>query len=53
MDTAQLWALEICGVVFTSKTPAVIVNAFGPIAYCKLLILFQCPLFVPISLLLT
>lgn len=28
-------ALEICGIAFTAKIPSVLVNAFGPIAYCK------------------
>ncbi|KAF4997143.1 hypothetical protein FGRMN_4036 [Fusarium graminum] len=27
-------ALEICGIAFTAKIPSVLVNAFGPIAYC-------------------
>ena len=29
------FALEICGVAFTAKVPSVLVNAFGPIAFCK------------------
>ncbi|KAH7473707.1 hypothetical protein NW764_007685 [Fusarium oxysporum] len=28
------FALEICGVAFTAKVPSVLVNAFGPIAFC-------------------
>jgi hypothetical protein len=28
-------ALNISGIAFTTKIPAVIVNAFGPMAYCK------------------
>lgn len=27
--------LEICGIAFTSNEPSVLVNAFGPISYCK------------------
>jgi hypothetical protein len=27
-------ALEVCGIAFTAKIPSVIVNTFGPIAYC-------------------
>ncbi|KAJ4257537.1 hypothetical protein NW762_008661 [Fusarium torreyae] len=30
----EVFALEICGIAFTAKTPSVLVNAFGPIAYC-------------------
>jgi hypothetical protein len=29
------FAIEICGVAFTTKVPSVLVNAFGPIAFCK------------------
>lgn len=29
------WALEISGIAFTTKQSAVLVNSFGPIAYCK------------------
>jgi hypothetical protein len=29
-------ALNISGIAFTTKIPAVIVNAFGPMAYCEL-----------------
>jgi len=29
------FALEICGIAFTAKVPSVLVNAFGPIAFCK------------------
>ncbi|KAH7241109.1 uncharacterized protein BKA55DRAFT_517960 [Fusarium redolens] len=28
------FALEICGIAFTAKVPSVLVNAFGPIAFC-------------------
>ncbi|CAG9944725.1 unnamed protein product [Clonostachys rosea f. rosea IK726] len=31
-------ALDICGIAFSSKIPTVLVNAFGPIAYCARLI---------------
>jgi hypothetical protein len=31
----EAFALEICGIAFTVKIPSVLVNAFGPIAYCK------------------
>lgn len=34
-DLLEHWALDICGIVFTSKIPTVIVNAFGPMAYCR------------------
>ncbi|KAM0425160.1 hypothetical protein ACHAPT_009721 [Fusarium lateritium] len=30
----KAFAVEICGIAFTTKTPSVLVNAFGPIAYC-------------------
>lgn len=29
------FAAEICGIAFTAKVPSVLVNAFGPIAFCK------------------
>lgn len=28
------WALQICGIAFTSKSSTVLVNSFGPMAYC-------------------
>jgi hypothetical protein len=28
-------ALDICGIAFTARNPSVVVNAFGPISYCK------------------
>lgn len=28
-------ALDLCGVAFTADTPPVLVNSFGPIAFCK------------------
>lgn len=31
-------ALDICGIAFSSKIPTVLVNAFGPMAYCARLI---------------
>ena len=31
----ELLALDIAGVAFTSRTPPVVVNAFGPISYCE------------------
>lgn len=34
-DQLTVLAAEISGIAFTAKTPAVIVNAFGPIAYCN------------------
>lgn len=34
-SAVESWALDICGSAFTSNTPSVTVNAFGPIAYCK------------------
>lgn len=34
-DQLSVLAAEISGIAFTAKTPAVIVNAFGPIAYCN------------------
>ncbi|KAI0161462.1 hypothetical protein GGR57DRAFT_359111 [Xylariaceae sp. FL1272] len=33
-DLLENIALEICGVAFTSNEPSVLVNAFGPIAFC-------------------
>ncbi|KAK5988203.1 Kanamycin B dioxygenase [Cladobotryum mycophilum] len=33
-DLLEQYALEICGVAFTTNIPSVLVNAFGPIAYC-------------------
>lgn len=32
----EAFAVEICGIAFTTKIPSVLVNAFGPIAYCAL-----------------
>lgn len=34
-DLLDRIGLEICGIAFTSNDPAVLVNAFGPIFYCK------------------
>jgi hypothetical protein len=34
-DQLSALAAEISGIAFTAKTPAVIVNAFGPISYCN------------------
>lgn len=34
-DLLNAYALEICGIAFTTNIPSVIVNSFGPIAYCK------------------
>jgi len=34
-DILEHIGLEICGIAFTSNEPAVLVNAFGPISYCK------------------
>ncbi|RFU76585.1 phytanoyl- dioxygenase [Trichoderma arundinaceum] len=31
----ETYALEICGIAFTTNIPSVLVNSFGPIAYCK------------------
>ncbi|TFB00759.1 hypothetical protein CCMA1212_007427, partial [Trichoderma ghanense] len=33
-DLLDAYALEICGVAFTTNIPCVLVNSFGPIAYC-------------------
>ncbi|KAF5025955.1 hypothetical protein F66182_1990 [Fusarium sp. NRRL 66182] len=38
LQLLESFALEICGLAFTAKIPSVLVNAFGPIAYCKCLI---------------
>lgn len=27
--------LDLCGIAFTADTPPVLINAFGPIAFCK------------------
>jgi hypothetical protein len=34
-DLLDAYALEICGIAFTTNIPSVVVNSFGPIAYCK------------------
>ena len=34
-ELLDAYALEICGIAFTTNIPSVIVNSFGPIAYCK------------------
>lgn len=34
-DLLEAYALDICGMAFTTNIPSVIVNTFGPIAYCK------------------
>lgn len=34
-DLLEAFALEICGIAFTTNIPSVLVNSFGPIAYCK------------------
>ena len=31
----ESFALEVCGVAFTAATHPVLVNAFGPVAYCE------------------
>jgi hypothetical protein len=31
----ERYALEICGIAFTSNRPPVLVNAFGPMVYCE------------------
>ncbi|KAM0259643.1 hypothetical protein ACHAQJ_003222 [Trichoderma viride] len=33
-DLLEAYALEICGIAFTTNIPSVLVNSFGPIAYC-------------------
>ncbi|KAM5386816.1 hypothetical protein ACJZ2D_000109 [Fusarium nematophilum] len=33
-DLVEDFAMEICGIAFTAKIPSVLVNAFGPMAYC-------------------
>ncbi|KAL7813895.1 hypothetical protein V8C44DRAFT_44283 [Trichoderma aethiopicum] len=33
-DLLDAYALEICGIAFTTNIPCVLVNSFGPIAYC-------------------
>ncbi|KAL7793688.1 hypothetical protein V8C37DRAFT_377893 [Trichoderma ceciliae] len=33
-DLLEALALEICGIAFTANIPSVLVNSFGPIAYC-------------------
>ena len=33
----EQYALDICGIAFTTNSPPVLVNAFGPMAYCKCL----------------
>ncbi|CAM1505128.1 Fc.00g107650.m01.CDS01 [Cosmosporella sp. VM-42] len=34
-ELLEAFALDICGIAFTTKIPSVLVNAFGPIAYFK------------------
>lgn len=31
----QYYALQICGIAFTTNIPSVLVNAYGPISFCK------------------
>ncbi len=31
----EQYALDICGIAFTTNSASVLVNAFGPMAYCK------------------
>lgn len=38
-DLLETYAIEICGIAFTTNIPSVLVNSFGPIAYCKPLLL--------------
>ncbi|KAL9469227.1 hypothetical protein ACSS6W_010921 [Trichoderma asperelloides] len=33
-DLLEAYAIEICGIAFTTNIPSVLVNSFGPIAYC-------------------
>ncbi|KXJ94714.1 hypothetical protein Micbo1qcDRAFT_202540 [Microdochium bolleyi] len=33
-DFLEAAAMEVCGLAFTSNSPAVIVNAFGPMSFC-------------------
>jgi len=35
LDFFEVVALEVCGIAFSSDSPAVLVNAFGPIHYCE------------------
>lgn len=34
-DILESYATEICAIAFTARTPSVLVNAFGPIAYSE------------------
>lgn len=34
-DMLETYATEICAIAFTARTPSVLVNAFGPIAYSE------------------
>lgn len=34
-DMLEDYATEICAIAFTARDPAVLVNAFGPIAYSE------------------
>ena len=34
-DLLDYYALQICGIAFTTSVPAVLVNAYGPISFCK------------------
>lgn len=35
VDMLEEYATEICAIAFTARTPSVLVNAFGPIAYSE------------------
>ena len=34
-DLLEAYAIELCGIAFTTRIPSVLVNAFGPISYCQ------------------
>lgn len=36
-DILETCSIQLCGIAFTTNTPSVLVNAFGPMFYCKFL----------------
>lgn len=34
-DLLETYATDICGIAFTTNIDAVLINAYGPIAYCE------------------
>lgn len=36
-DILETCSIQLCGIAFTTNTPSVLVNAFGPMFYCEFL----------------